>query len=121
MTSEERAPAPGGERNTRRAVDRFWSFLEGGFLERLYTPRRITWIVAIALFFIVQVYNRFTGLRKIRLISDQKELIHDLKVTELNIKTRLTSERRLSTIEDRVREEELKIAIPKTPPIVIER
>ncbi|MDO5036048.1 MAG: FtsL-like putative cell division protein [Porphyromonas sp.] len=114
-------PAQGGTQNRRRGVDRFWNFLEGGVLEHLFTRRSIAWIVSIGLFFLLHIYNSYRGLHKIRMISDQKNHLVELRMEHVSTSTLLMSRQRLSSVEDRVQEKELGIEIPKSSPIIIER
>lgn len=71
--------------------------------------------------FVLLTANNFYGLLKIRTISRQRKELKELQMEYVTISTKLMSEKRLSSIEDRVKEEELGIEIPKTSPIEIEK
>ena len=79
------------------------------------------WIVAFALLFILQGINSYTLLRGKKEIAQRNREINELRMEQVTVETTLMGARRLSSIEQRVRDEDLDLSIPKTPPIVVKR
>lgn len=117
----DQAPGKGGTRNKRSWQKRFWNITQGTFLEGKLTLRNAMWIVAFALLFILQGLNSYTLLRGKKEVARLNREINELRMEQVTVETTLMGARRLSSIEQRVRDEELDLSIPKSPPIVVKR
>lgn len=120
-SSTYQAPRKGGTKNKRSWQKRFWNITQGTFLEGKLTLRNAMWIVAFALLFILQGINSYTLLRGKKEIAQLNREINELRMEQVTVETTLMGARRLSSIEQRVRDEDLDLSIPKTPPIVVKR
>lgn len=120
-SSTDQAPRKGGTKNKRSWQKRFWNITQGTFLEGKLTLRNAMWIVAFALLFILQGINSYTLLRGKKEIAQRNREINELRMEQVTVETTLMGARRLSSIEQRVRDEDLDLSIPKTPPIVVKR
>ena len=120
-SSTDQAPRKGGTKNKRSWQKRFWNITQGTFLEGKLTLRNAMWIVAFALLFILQGINSYTLLRGKKEIAQLNREINELRMEQVTVETTLMGARRLSSIEQRVRGEDLDLSIPKTPPIVVKR
>ncbi len=120
-SSTDQAPRKGGTKNKRSWQKRFWNITQGTFLEGKLTLRNAMWIVAFALLFILQGINSYTLLRGKKEIAQLNREINELRMEQVTVETTLMGARRLSSIEQRVRDEDLDLSIPKTPPIVVKR
>ncbi|MDO5017424.1 MAG: FtsL-like putative cell division protein [Porphyromonas sp.] len=113
-------PQQGGTEDRKTFTEKFWYFVEGRILARAFGGRMILWIVAITLFAIAQVAFTYSGMRKIRMISNNSAEIQELKIAHITLSTELMDDSRISSIEERVESSGLTISTPKTAPIVIE-
>lgn len=120
-SSTDQTPRKGGTKNKRSWQKRFWNITQGTFLEGKLTLRNAMWIVAFALLFILQGINSYTLLRGKKEIAQLNREINELRMEQVTVETTLMGARRLSSIEQRVRDEGLDLSIPKTPPIVVKR
>ena len=120
-SSTDQTPRKGGTKNKRSWQKRFWNITQGTFLEGKLTLRNAMWIVAFALLFILQGINSYTLLRGKKEIAQLNREINELRMEQVTVETTLMGARRLSSIEQRVRGEDLDLSIPKTPPIVVKR
>lgn len=120
-SSTDQAPRKGGTKNKRSWQKRFWNITQGTFLEGKLTLRNAMWIVAFALLFILQGLNSYTLLRGKKEVARLNREINELRMEQVTVETTLMGARRLSSIEQRVRDEGLDLSIPKTPPIVVKR
>lgn len=100
---------------------KFWRYAGGEFLSDSFQTSTLKWIFAFTLLAIFLVYKDYSAIRKLRQINNLKKEITDLKMEEVSISSTLMGATRISAIEERVKEEQLDIAIPKTPPIIIEK
>ncbi len=116
---DELLPRQGGTEDRRAFVNRFWDFVEGHILEKAFNTKMISWIVAVALFAIFLVAYNYSGMRKIRLISDNNTELQELRMEYITISTELMDDSRITSIEERVSEAGLPLTTPKTPPIKV--
>ena len=125
MTKEgrrgERKTGRGGTVNSIKLKDRIWRITQGTFLEKMFTLRFASWILAFVLLFLAQGFNSYTYLRHKKEIARLEKEITELRMEKITVETTLMGARRLSAIESRVKEEALDLSIPKTPPIIIDR
>lgn len=116
---EEELLQQGGMEDRRAFVDRFWNYVEGHILEKTFNTKMISWIVAVALFALLLVAYNYSGMRKIRMISDNNTHLQELRMEYITISTELMDDSRITSIEERVAESGLSLTSPKTPPIKI--
>ncbi|MDO4770627.1 FtsL-like putative cell division protein [Porphyromonas sp.] len=100
---------------------KLWRYLGGEFLSDGFQVQNLKWIVAATILALVLIANNYTAIRKLRKINNLKREITDLRMEEVSISSTLMGATRISAIEERVKEENLEISIPKTPPIIIEK
>lgn len=111
----------GGTKNRRSVKDKIWSVVQGDFMESWMNRRTLQWVTAIGTYLILQIFVNFTDLRKKGQIDRLNKEITELRMEKVTAHTMLMGARRLSAIEERVREENLNISIPKSAPYVIEK
>ena len=121
VDKEEYTPQQGGVEDRKAFVNKFWDFVEGHILERAFNGRMIAWIVAIALYAVVQVAYNYSAMRKIRMISTNNTTLQDLRMEHITLSTELMNDSRITSIEERVEVAELSICTPTTAPIEIEK
>ena len=118
---DEYTPQQGGVEDRKAFVNKFWDFVEGHILERAFNGRMIAWIVAIALYAVVQVAYNYSAMRKIRMISTNNTTLQDLRMEHITLSTELMNDSRITSIEERVEAAGLSICTPTTAPIEIEK
>ncbi len=118
-TSPHSVPQKGGTKNKRSWQRRFWNITQGTFLEGQLTLRNAIWIVAVAMLFIIQGLNTYTLLRGKKEIARLNREITERRMEQVTVESELMGARRLSSIEERVRADNLDLSIPKSPPILI--
>ena len=111
----------GGKLNGVELKDRIWKYTQGTFLEKMFTLKNAAWIFAFVLLFLAQGFNGFTYLRHKREAARLDSEISELRMEQITVETTLMGARRLSAIEERVKNENLDLSIPKNPPVIIER
>ncbi len=116
---EEYTPQQGGVEDRKAFVNKFWNFVEGHILEKAFNGRMISWIVAIAIYAVLQVGYNYSAMRKIKMISTNNTTLQDLRMEHITLSTELMNDSRITTIEERVAEAGLTICTPKTAPIEI--
>lgn len=121
VDKEEYTPQQGGVEDRKAFVNKFWNFVEGHILERAFNGRMIAWIVAIALYAVVQVAYNYSAMRKIRMISTNNTTLQDLRMEHITLSTELMNDSRITSIEERVEAAGLSICTPATAPIEIEK
>lgn len=95
--------------------------MRADFLEKWQEGSRWQWIAAGALLALFLVYNNTTAMRRIRQVSHLKSELVELRLEHVSISSTLMGATRISAIEERVREEQLDIVVPKTSPITLEQ
>lgn len=100
---------------------KFWRYIGGEFLSDSFQADTLKWIIAATMLALFLVFNNYTAIRQLRAINNLKREITDLRMEEVSISSTLMGATRISAIEERVKEENLEISIPKTPPIIIEK
>lgn len=93
--------------------------LDGSYMADWLTGREFKWIVAFAFWAFFSIVINYNALRQIRHIDSMKKELTELRLERIALSSNLMSAGRLTSIEKRVKEENLKIGIPKTPPIII--
>lgn len=90
-------------------------------MESWMNRRTLQWVLAIGVYLILQIFVNFTNLRKKGHIDALNKEITELRMEKVTAHTMLMGARRLSAIEERVKEEQLEISIPKSAPYVIDK
>ena len=111
----------GGRLNETTVKDRIWQVTQGTFLEKMFTFRNAMWLIAFVLLIIAQNANSYTLLRNKKEVASLAKEISELRMEKITVETTLMGAHRLSSIENRVQEENLDLSIPKNPPIIIEK
>lgn len=111
----------GGTLNSTSPKDKVWGVIQGMFLEKGFTLKNVSWVIALVLLFLAQGVNSYTFLRSKKEIDYLTRENAELRMEKITVETTLMGARRLSSIENRVQEESLDLSIPKNPPIVIDR
>ncbi len=113
---------PNGYHENRRALkDKIWSFWQGDFIEKYLNTWTLQLFIAFVIYLIFNIYNNYAGLRNLKHINTLKRELTELRLEKASLSSTLMGEGRISVIEERVKKEQLDIAIPKTPPIVIDK
>ena len=116
-----RARKPKFKLNRQTFLDRLGDFWEGKYLVRSMNTHALRWVVALALFCLVSIFNSYHSLRQKSKVDRLDREITELRMEYVSTSSTLMGARRLSAIENRVSEEGLDISIPKNPPIIIDR
>lgn len=111
----------GGRLNNITVKDRIWQVTQGTFLEKKFTLKNASWLIAFVLLFLAQGVNSYTLLRSKKEVALLSREISELRMEQITVETTLMGARRLSSIENRVQEESLDLSIPKNPPIIINK
>ena len=107
------------QENRRDIRDKVWSIFQGDFMEKYLNRRSMQWFVAVLIFMLFSVYNNFSSVRDLSKINNLKKELTELRLEKASLSSTLMGEMRISVIEERVKNEQLEIAIPKNPPILI--
>ncbi len=116
-----RAKEPKLRLNRQTFLDRLGDFWEGKYLVRSMNTHSLRWVVALALFCLVSIFNSYHSLRQKNKVDQLDREITELRMEYVSASSSLMGAQRLSAIENRVRKEGLDISIPKNPPIIIDR
>ena len=111
----------GGRLNETTIKDRIWQVTQGTFLEKMFTLKNASWLFAFLLLVILQNANSYTLLRNKKEVANLSKEISELRMEKITVETTLMGAHRLSSIENRVQEENLDLSIPKNPPIIIDK
>ncbi|MDR3137353.1 MAG: hypothetical protein LBT73_00495 [Tannerellaceae bacterium] len=91
-------------------------FFGGGILKHDFVLKHVKLIFLVVLLLLVFIGNRYTCMRKLRDIDRLQQELRDIRFEALSTSSSLTGSSRQSQIETKVKELDLPIQAPASPP-----
>ena len=110
MNTEEKKKKKKGE-----IINSFWKFIRGEGLANEAVIRQNGFLGFIALLIVIYISNGYSCMKKLSEIDELKSQLKDVKYENLVILTELTSNSRLSQVEDLLEKKGIELKVSNSP------